>query len=154
MIYDRTEQDVLSAIELKKRLQSGDLLSSLDEDDVKTLERGTLTISTLNRIEGNCEQLVGLFRNVGYYMKPLQVASWSYEDYFKQSDFDRILSNIDKLRNAFYVYSYTPKTPGDNYRKFQIINDVEKILHDLHSMVQDIVSHYRQCGTFQCAEVN
>lgn len=151
MIFNRTQNDVNTAIELKKRLQNGEELSVAE---VEQLERGTLTINTLNRIESKCAELVSLLRGVGYYVAEIPLVVWSYEDYFKQADFDRIIANIDVLRNAFYVYSYTPKTPENNYRKLQPINDVEKILYDLEAMTEDIKSHYRQCGTFQCGEVN
>ena len=32
------------------------------------------------------------------------------------------------------------------------INALEKILHDLDVMINDVKSHYRQCGAFECGE--
>ena len=151
MIFDRTQNDINAAISLKKRLQSGEVLAS---DELQRIERGTLTISTLNRIEQKTHELVELFRSVGYYLEEIPLVEWDYTDYFRETDFAVILDNVRALRNGFYVYADTPETPENNYRKYQVINDVERILHDLEAMAQDIMSRYRQCGTFECGEVN
>ena len=68
---------------------------------------------------------------------------------WKGEEFDRILRNIEILRNAFFVYKDTPDIPDNNYRKYQTINDVEKIIDDLDVMINDVKSHYRECGTFE-----
>lgn len=149
MIFDRTENDVRIAISLRQKIQSGDTMTSSETEQI---ERGTLTINTLNRIESKIYELVFLLKDAGYYGPESPLVEWSYQDYFKQSDFNQILAKINNLRKSFYVYMKTPETPGNNYRQFQTINDVEEILHDLEAMVEDIKSNYRQCGTFECGE--
>lgn len=151
MIYNRTQADVDNAISLRSRLQKGETLTS---DEVLQLERGTLTINTLNRIEEKQTELKNLFNLLGYYNVEIVNTVWNYNDYFKQSDFERIRDNCEKLKTAFFTFSYTPKKPDSNFRKYQTINDVEKILYDLDVMINDVKSKYRQCGTFQCGEEN
>ena len=150
MIFDRTMHDVEEAIRLRKEKVQAN--QELTQDEIDILERGTLTINTLNRIEEKQEELKNLFEQDFYFVDKIQNKKWTYEDYFKQSDFDRILFNIEMLRKAFFVYTSTPDIPGGNFRQYHIINDAEKILNDLDVMISDVKSHYRECGMFTCGE--
>jgi hypothetical protein len=66
-------------------------------------------------------------------------------------EFERILKNTDALRDAFFVFSETPPTPPVSFH-YEDINALEKILHDLDVMINDVKTHYRECGTFECGE--
>jgi hypothetical protein len=50
------------------------------------------------------------------------------------------------------VYKHTPNIPETNYRKYQVINDVEEILYDLDVMISNVKANYRFCGEFECGE--
>lgn len=149
MIFDRTQEDIEKAYELRSKLQNGD---SLTESEITLLERGTLTINTLNRIEEKIMQLKPLLDEMDYRSKSISSKLWDYEDYFKQSDFDRILQNIFNLRTASILYEDTPPVPENNYRKYSVINDVERILYDLEEIINEILSNYRECGNTECGE--
>jgi hypothetical protein len=149
MIFDRTQEDIEKAYELRSKLQNGD---SLTESEIALLERGTLTINTLNRIEEKIIQLKPLLDEMDYRSKSISSRIWDYEDYFKQSDFERILQNIFNLRTASILYEDTPPVPENNYRKYSVINDVERILYDLEEIINEILSNYRECGNTECGE--
>jgi hypothetical protein len=150
MIFDRTQEDINAAIRLRQ--EKVQKFQDLTDDEITILEKGTLTINTLNRIENKQEELKNLFNDMGYWNTPISTRQWEYTDIFKGTQFDRILYNLEILREAFFVYKNTPNMPDDNYRKYQTINDVEKILYDLDVMINDIKSHYRECGTFESGE--
>ena len=151
MIFDRTQNDVDTAISIRKnKLQK---FIDLTDEEVAVLEKGMLTINTLNRIEDKSEELQNLINNIGYFNTDVKVMIWAYSDYFRQEDFDRILQNLQKLRDAFFAYSFTPEVPDNNYRSYATINAVEKILNDLDVMINDVKSRYKRCGTFKCGEV-
>ena len=150
MIFDRTQNDVDTAIFLRNTKVKK--FEALSESDINYLERGTMTINTLNRIENKQEELKNLFNDMGYWNTPISTRQWAYTDIFKGTQFDRILYNLEILREAFFVYETTPNMPDNNYRKYQTINDVEEILHDLDVMINDVKSHYRECGTFESGE--
>jgi uncharacterized membrane protein YgaE (UPF0421/DUF939 family) len=151
MIYDRTVADVNLALEIiSKKVKQ---FVQLTDKDVQTLERGTITINTLNRIESKQNELRSLFNDLGYWNTDIQNKTWTFNDIFSITDFERILRNTDILREAFYVYSSTPSTPQSRYH-YEVINSIEKILYDLEQMIDDMKSKYRECGTFQCGEVN
>lgn len=150
MIFDRTQTDIDKAVKI--RAEKVQTFQELTPEDIEILEKGTLTINTLNRIEEKQEELKNLFEEDFYFVDKIEHKYWSYTDFFIQEDFDRILFNLEMLKKAYFVYTHTPKTPDNNYRKYQTINDVEKILYDLDIMISDVKSHYRECGSFECGE--
>ena len=152
MIFTRTKDDVDNALRL--RAEKVQTFEELTAEEIETLERGTLTINTLNRIENKQKELAELFENDFYFVETTEHKTWGYSDFFTENDFNRILSNLNKLKKAYFVYKDTPRTPSSNYRHYQVINDVEKILYDLEKMVDDLKTHYRQCGAYECGEEN
>jgi hypothetical protein len=150
VIFDRTQNDVDTAIILRR--EKVQTFQELMESEIATLEKGTLTINTLNRIESKQEELKNLFNDIGYWNTPISTRQWAYTDIFEGTQFDRILNNLEILIKAFFIYKNTPNVPDNNYRKYQTINDVEKILFDLDVMINDVKANYRFCGEFECGE--
>lgn len=150
MIFDRTQNDVDTAILLRR--EKVQAFQELTEHEIATLEKGTLTINTLNRIESKQDELKNLFNDMGYWNTPISTRQWAYGDIFVGTQFDRILNNLEILIKAFFIYKDTPNVPDNNYRKYQTINDVEKIIYDLDVMINNVKSHYRECGTFESGE--
>ena len=148
MIFDRTQADIDRAIDIRANKVQKNI--ELSKSDIAQLERGFLTINTLNSIENKQQELKNLFNSDAYFVKDFENRVWTYTDYFKQADFDRILNNLNKLKKAYFVYSTTSLVSDDNYRRYQTINAVEHILHDLDVMLSDVKSHYRQCGDTEC----
>jgi hypothetical protein len=126
----------------------------LTENEIATLEKGTLTINTLNRIENKQDELKNLFNDMGYWNTSITNKQWTENDIFDNNgerDVQRILDNTNVLRRAFFIYKGTPNTPPISYH-YNDINALEKILYDLDVMINDVKSHYRECGTFKCGE--
>lgn len=150
MITNRTQEDVDKA--LKIRDEKVKAFQTLSEDDINTLERGTLTINTLNRIEEKQAELKNLVNGLGYWNTPIEnKTDWTYTDIFTESDFQRIIDNENILRNAFFTYKDTPATPDISFH-YEDINSLEKILLDLDIMINDVKSNYRECGNWDCGE--
>ena len=149
MIYDRTQTDVDEAARIRREKVQN--FRELTENDVLILERGTLTVNTLNRIETKQEELKNLFNDMGYWNTPITNKVWGENDIFNVDDFQRIIDNTNVLRNAFFVYKNTPNTPPISYH-YNNMNALEKILHDLDVMINDVKSNYKECGTFVCGE--
>ena len=149
MIFDRTQEDVDTAILLRNTKVKN--FEELTESEIATLEKGTITYNTLNRIENKQEELKNLFNDMGYWNTPITNKLWGENDIFNIDDLQRIIDNTNILRNAFFVYKDTPNTPPISYY-WQDINALEKILYDLDVMINDVKSHYRECGTFESGE--
>ena len=161
MIFDRTQNDVDTARILRNEKVKFDPITmqptNLDEltpTELETLNKGTFNYTDLNRIENKQEELKNLFNDMGYWNTPITNKQWTENDIFDNNgerDFQRILDNTNVLRNAFFVYKNTPNTPPISYH-YNDINALEKILYDLDVMINDVKSHYRECGTFECGE--
>lgn len=149
MIFDRTQNDVDTAILLRDTKVKN--FETLTETEIATLEKGTLTINTLNRIEAKQEELKNLFNDMGYWNTPITNKTWGENDIFNVNEFQRILDNTDVLRQAFFVYNATPNTPPISYH-YNDINALEKILFDLDVMINDVKSNNRECGAFESGE--
>ena len=149
MIFDRTQNDVDTAIILRR--EKVQKFQALTESEIATLEKGTLTINTLNRIENKQEELKNLFNEIGYWNTPITNKTWGENDIFNVDEFQRILNNTNILRQAFFVYKATSNTPPVSYY-WDDINSLEKILYDLDVMINDVKSNYRECGTFESGE--
>ena len=149
MIFDRTQNDVDTAILLRDTKVKK--FETLTESEIATLEKGTITINTLNRIESKQEELKNLFNDMGYWNTPTTNKTWGENNIFNVDEFQRIIDNTNVLRQAFFVYKATPNTPTISYY-WDDINSLEKILYDLDVMINDIKSYYKECGTFECGE--
>ena len=149
MIYNRTQADVDNAIKIRR--EKVQTFQELTEDDIKTLEKGTITTNTLNRIEAKQEELKNLLNNMGYWNTPIKNKTWDNTQIFNEEDFRRIIDNTNVLRSAFFTYKDTPGTPPISYH-WRDINALEKILYDIDVMINDVKSNYRECGTFECGE--
>lgn len=150
MITDRTQEDVDSAVRI--RTNKVKTFISLTEEEQTTLERGMITINTLNRIEEKQAELKNLLNTIGYWnINITNKTDWSDNDIFYEEDFRRILDNENILKKAFFVYKNTPETPDISFG-YEDINSIEKILYDLDVMLNDVKSHYRECGNFECGE--
>ena len=150
MIFDRTRNDVDTAIFLRDTKVKN--FETLTESEIATLEKGTITINTLNRIENKQEELKKLFNDMGYWNTSITNKSWGENDIFNVDEFQRIIGNTNVLRNAFFVYKATPNTPPISYH-WQDINALEKILYDLDVMISNVKADYRFCGEFECGEL-
>lgn len=149
MIFDRTQNDVDTAIALRR--EKVQTFQELSESEIATIEKGTLTINTLNRIETKQEELKNLFNDMGYLNTPITNKVWDENDIFNADEFQRILDNTNVLMQAFFVYKETPRTPPISFY-WNDINALEKILNDLDIMINDVKNHYRECGTFESGE--
>lgn len=150
MVIDRTIEDVKGARQIIiSKVQN---FLGLSDDELSILERGTITASTINRIENKQKELFELFRGILYVGKHISTREWLENgDIFKDSDLERIIENGEVLRDAFFVYSYTPKKAKVKY-DYENLNDIEKLLFDLQEMYGFVVSNFKECDTFYCGE--
>ena len=149
MIFNRTKQDVQNAVKIRdEKIKS---FQEITAEEEAILNRGMLTVQTLNRIEQKQEDLKNLFNEMGYWNTPVENKQWSTNQLFNEVEFNRIVNNANVLRGAFFVFNNTPLTPPVSYY-YEDINALEKILFDLGEMVDDVQSHYRECGAFECGE--
>lgn len=114
-VFDRTQQDVINR-----------------------RTKGAINASDLNRIDGNSKFLSILLR------VSIETREWSMADFPTAYEQARISINAQTLRDVYYTYPDTPPTPSPPLNTWQKINDLEKILHDLH----ELYSKNKDTGTY------
>lgn len=149
MIFDRSQNDVIESIRIRN--EKIKKFIELTNAEKEILEKGFLTINTINRIESKQEELKNRFNEIGYYNTPTENKSWSKGDIFFDEDFKRILNNNILLRDSFFETSDMPQNDIGIYG-FEEINKIEKILNDLELSLEFVKSNYKICGTFKCGE--
>lgn len=147
MIFNRTEEDVKKAIEIRENKIK--TFSTLSDAEKAIIERGALLVSTLNRIEQKQAELKNLLNGIGYYNIVVSTKTWQEGAEFTIADIKRIINNEKSLVSAFFVYNDTPSTP-ESFLHYNDTNAVEKILEDLDVMINDVKSNYRECGNYNC----
>ena len=146
MIFDRSQEDIDTAIRLRnEKVKEFETLTS---EEINTLERGTITINTLNRIENKQTELANLFSQLSINVN-IKNKNWEQTQIFNETEFQRILDNLNELVKSFYVYSNTPNVPKISYH-FEDINAIEKILFDLEELHNKALKSFVYCGTLYC----
>ena len=141
MIYDRTQEDVNNALRIREqKVQQGKELTS---EDIETLERGTITINTINRIEQAQSDLFEYFISAGYFPKKIINKVWDENEIFNSTDFERLIANGEVLRKAFYDYENTPDEALPKYA-FEQLNAIERLLYDLRENYEYMVSNWKR----------
>lgn len=123
----------------------------LTDEEKYILERGFVTIDTINRIESKQAQLQNLIRKMGYSGEVFSNKVWQHGDYFVEDDLLRLFKNNDELRQRFFVYSDTPPRMEASYG-FEEFNGIEKTLYDIEKIINFVKSNYRVCNGFYCGE--
>jgi hypothetical protein len=146
MIFDRKQSDVDDSLEIisekvKKNIE-------LSADDLATLEKGTITASTLNRIENKERELQDRLCEMYYFSPIFSSKNWEMGDIFKENEFQRIIENLHALRDSFFLYRMTPSELGISY-DFENLNNIERNLYDLERMSDFVLANYKECGTFE-----
>lgn len=147
MITDRTQFDVKKAKSIiEEKVKKFIELTSAEE---KTLERGTVTINTINRIEDKQAEIQKILNDMGYWNVSIFNKKWNFGDVFRQSDLDRIVENNSMLRSAFYALKDSPVNAIGKYH-YSEFNSLERILLDIFTNIEYTINRYRRCGNFNC----
>lgn len=147
VVFNRTLEETKQAIAIKEdKVKKGENLTA---DDIYILSRGFISVEDINRIESKQEELKSAFNEMGYYNTPTINKLWDEERYFFKADLERIVKNNEILRKAYYIFASTP-TDARPKAYFEDLNKIEKMLHDLEQMANDMKSRFKKCGTFNC----
>ena len=146
MIFDRTQEDVDTAVRLRNEKVKE--FKNLTSEEINTLERGTITVNTLNRIENKQTEIAEMLSQLSINVE-IKNKNWEETQIFNRAEFQRILDNLNVLVKYFCVYSNTPNVPKISYH-FEDINAIEKILFDLEELYNKALKSFVYCGITHC----
>lgn len=112
-------------------------------------DKGFMNYHDLNRIETNCKFLAEVLIGYGYPVVVVTKTDWKRTDFPYLSELERIAGNIQLLKDNFYALPTTPALPDNlEVMYYYKLNDIEKILFDLNSVIDLMIKSFRYCGTF------
>ena len=144
LVYDRTAQDVETA-----RTQRGAALTPL---------KGCYNITDLNRVESAVKTLAVALTAAGYPVDVTPVLKgsksedreWQEGDVLYRPQWTTYLSNVQRLRDAYYTLAETGQLPAPEDKLGYVgANNIEKVLADIDLLIDCMEASYRRCGTFR-----
>lgn len=142
MIFDRVVSDIQKSIEILKKLKSG---TNLTTNEKNTLEKGTLTVNTLNRIENKQAELSDILYQWRYLKEPLETKTWVQTDFFKASDMNRFVYNTNILRDSFFLSNSAIPYPTTEYT-ITAFNAIEETLQNVSDLVDNTSRLFQMSG--------
>ena len=129
-IIDRTEQDVERVKELNYKWLMG-TISDDEKDEWENDLKGALNTSDLVRIENNIQLLSDVLElDLHTHVGDIPVLP-------REAYFNDLVQNITAIRNTIYVHSYTPQPPSQPLNLYTKWNDIEKILDDVYTILNN-----------------
>lgn len=142
MIFDRVLADIHNSIEILKKLKSG---TSLTTNEKNTLEKGTLTVNTLNRIENKHAELSDILYQWRYLKEHLETKTWVQTDFFKAGDMNRFVYNTNILRDSFFLSNSAIPYPTTEYT-ITAFNAIEETLQNVSDLVDNTSRLFQMSG--------
>ena len=145
-IYDRTQHDVEYAKSRIKYFKENGGIT--DGEDLK----GCLNVVDLNRIENNTGYLSDLLISLYYFNSISKLSSnWNMSNMPTLEHINRIIDNVKKLQTAYFKPSGSPNLPN-TLTHYEEVNSIEKCLYLLKAMIDEMMSSFKECNTFECGE--
>ena len=137
-IYDRVQADVDRVYELRRI--GWENLGREQREEWLAGMKGCLNTSDLKRIENDIFVIAQLLR------VEVQTNKDNLPDIPDTLYFQRLLKNVQTLRETKYIYHDTPDVPAQPLNTYEKINDVEHILHDIYWSYEKNNSQFLYCG--------
>lgn len=130
-VFDRTSEDILK---VQSYAAAGyENLTPDRQSEWLAGMKGSWNFGDLNRIENNTKFLADLYGIAGMTFK----TDRTYRDIADRAEIQRIIDNINKLREYFDVYESTPDTPEAPINTYKKANDLERIIYDMYYIYEN-----------------
>lgn len=138
-IFDRTQVDVDYA---RQQLAKG-----IND----AIYKGCFNVSDVNRIEDNTRYLADRLIELYYFNTVSTRSTWAKNSYIDAANVARIVNNISVLWKAYHTPTGAEALPN-TLLTFVQANNIEKNLSLIKELLDNMVSSFRECGTFNCGE--
>ena len=143
-VVDRTlldVQDALAQIEVwRTQVANG-------QTPTVTELKGCLNVTDLNRIESNTRYISQFLQGYGFQTNVTTKVDWTDECLPNVDDVNRIIGNIEEIRNKYYEPAGMPSLP-QTMVSFSDINAIEQSLLLFREMLLGMAGAFRRSGTF------
>ena len=121
-------------------------------------EKGIYSYTDLNRVESHVSDIASLFPELGFKSDIKTKTDWglpgnySKEEYPVQSQMDRYLNNVKKIKDALAISIQLPKSM-DNLT-WSGANNIEKVLQIALERIEGIKQAWKYSGELYAGEEN
>ena len=144
-VYDRTQEDVdYAKTQIAYFKANGGITDGINL-------KGCLNYTDVNRIEYNTYYLADLLISLYYFNTISRHRAWRMGNIFDNTHVNRVINNVAILQSAYHTPTGSPDLPT-TLTHYEQVNSVEKCLYLLKEMIDNMVSSFRECGTFYCGE--
>jgi hypothetical protein len=148
LISDRTSSDVAQIETLRKKVKNN-TATAAELSEWLTSLKGAYNYTDLNRVGEAIKTLAALLNGYGYINSIEPKTDWEVGDKPNQEQMEKYLSDLQKLKDTYYVYPTTPQVPDDMVSlNYEEANNIEKILVDIEEIMNKMVAVYRYSNTF------
>lgn len=152
LAIDREQSDVEYAAEMRSKGVDG----MTDKELERWLEglKGTYNAADLNRVETAVEYVSEKLASVGIHLGLSVRKNWAMEDLPHQSDMQRYLGNVQKIRDSIMVTVDTPElTTSMNNLTYEEANDIEKVLMHVNILLENMMKAWFYSDEIYAGEV-
>lgn len=122
-------------------------------DVLKITKKGTLCADDLNRMEDNTLYINSRLAAEGHGVSVPSKIDWVRTDWPTQTELERIVQNVRRLRDNFCQTNRMPELPESMLNPhYSGINAIEQTQRELDNMTDRLIEGYRYSGTFFCGE--
>ncbi len=119
--------------------------------DVRTnTDKGNYNASDLNRIESWMQYLKELLAEYGYYANIQTKTDWviGLGKPNMTTEINRIKTNLQTLKDVFYVRSTTPEVPSTTRVAINYVeaNNIEQIINDIEYLINSMSQYFVYSG--------
>lgn len=154
LITDRSQSDVDALRALLARGKANWTAKELAEFNLSR-SKGAYNYTDLNRVTEAMDYINGRLVSYRYSTTyhTVEIAEgrteWEEADIPTQALMDEYISNLSALRSALEVWSTTPSVPDDmEGLTYQEANDIEQILVDVESVINQVVAAMARSNSF------
>jgi len=126
-IYNRTQTDVDYARENRNNPEH---------------LKGAQNYSDWQRLTDNMYYLADVLNEYGYSIEITCKNEWDIYDIPSETEIENIKSNLNLLKEVFFIFSTTPITPEMPFTHYEKINALERILFDISVMIEALRRYF------------
>ncbi|MBO5179267.1 MAG: hypothetical protein J6B87_02850 [Clostridia bacterium] len=104
-----------------------------------------------NRIESWCEYISTTLNSFSYTVNIITKTGYNRKNRPNESDLERIRVNINRLKEAYFSFTQIPENL--EYMTIQKANAIEKILYEINTLLNNMISQFYYCGEIYVGEV-
>lgn len=155
LITDRSQSDITSQEALEARIKDGTATAAEVGAYYLGKSKGSYNATDLNRVGEVISYLARLLSQYSYTVTVSPKIDWAKNDIPTPEQLSHYLDQVQAIRNVLPVFSSTQTVPEDISEDMTLeeANDIEKILSDVDTLINNMIAAFYYCGEVYSGEI-